>query len=311
MEGERIVSPTTTRYGLREGVAGERAEDNNLFSDDDEEFSRKWSFSSSVDPGSPEQILSVYSSNTLDYSIEQNDDDTLFELLHKINDESGNSKGGVNKSKIFLFDDNNNNNNNSNSTAIGTNIGYSTNNNNSTSRIIHDATSSPPPSHRLEYGMNSHISSAVPLVTPPGLTRTTTDCRSSAQNNNQQSTITTKSTLTTSSSNQNNNKVEDEDRTFVEGDKDVVGGGCGICLGLSETVNNTLSNMTDMLMDYIGNNNTIIDSACTDWKKNVPGGAAAAAGAAMQYTNYESSAQKQARLRTERHTAWKHCFEDE
>ena len=281
MEGERIVSPTTTRYGLG-------AEDNNLFSDDDEEFSRKWSFqSSSVDPGSPEQISSVYSSNTLDYSIELNDDALFDELLHKINDE---------KSNVFLFD-NNNSNNNSNST----NIRYSTNNNNSTSRIIHDATSPPPPSHRLEYGMNSHISSAVPLVTP------TADCRSAQ--NKQPSTIPTKSTLTTSSSNHNNNKVEDDGQTFVGVDKDV-GGGCGICLGISETVNTTLSNMTDILMDYIGNNNTtIIDSACTEWKKNVPGGGTA--GAAMQYTNYESLAQKQARLRNEKHTAWKHCFEDE
>jgi hypothetical protein len=289
MEGERIVSPTTTRYGLG-------AEDNNLFSDDDEEFSRKWSFqSSSVDPGSPEQISSVYSSNTLDYSIELNDDALFDELLHKINDE---------KSNVFLFD-NNNSNNNSNST----NIRYSTNNNNSTSRIIHNATS-PPPSHRLEYGMNSHVSSSsVPLVTPTaGLTRTT-DCRIAQNNNQQQSTIPTKSILTTSSSNHNNNKVEDDDRTFVGVDKDVVGG-CGICLGISETVNTTLSNMTDILMDYIGNNNTtIIDSACTEWKKNVPGGGTA--GAAMQYTNYESFAQKQARLRTEKHTAWKHCFEDE
>jgi hypothetical protein len=296
MVGERIVSPTTTRYGL----GGDAEDHNNLFSDDDEEFSRKWSFqSSSVDPGSPEQISSVYSSNTLDYSIELNDDTLFDELLHKINDESGNSKGGGIKSNVFLFDNNNNNNNNSNST----NIRYSTNNNNSTSRIIHDATSPPPPSHRLEYGMNSHISSAVPLVTP------TADCRSAQ--NKQPSTIPTKSTLTTSSSNHNNNKVEDDGQTFVGVDKDVGGGGgCGICLGISETVNTTLSNMTDILMDYIGNsNNTIIDSACTEWKKNVPGGGTA--GAAMQYTNYESLAQKQARLRNEKHTAWKHCFEDE
>lgn len=177
MEGESIVSPTTARYGLREGVKGgggmgveEKSMDNNFLSDDDEEFSRKWSFqSSSQDPGSPEQISSVYSSNTLDYSIEQND--TFDELLHKINDESGSSKGGGNKSNILMFDSNI-----SSSTVVGTNIGYSANNDSTSSRIIHDATS-PPPSHRPVYGkMNSHGSGlAVPLVTPPGFTKAT-DC---------------------------------------------------------------------------------------------------------------------------------------
>lgn len=284
MEGERIVSPTTPRYGLREGVKGggmgveEKSVDDNHTSFDDEEFSRKWSFQSSS------QNPSVHSSNTLDYSIEQND--TFDELLHKINNESGSSKGGGNKSSIF-FD----NNNNSNSKAVGNNNGYSINNN-SASHIIHDATS-PPPSHRPEYGtknLHGSGSASVPLVTPPGLTNKTKDC-CSAQKNQQPTT-------TMSTPAQKNDEVDD-DGTFV--------GGCGVCLGLSETVDTTLSSMTDLFMDYIGgnNNNTIIDTACTGWKNDVvPGGV----GTGFQY--YEMASQKQARVRTEKQYAWARCFED-
>jgi len=304
MEGERIVSPTTPRYGLREGVKGggmgvsikssvgqaneEKSVDDNHISFDDEEFSRKWSFqSSSQDPGSPEHISSVHSSNTLDYSIEQND--TFDELLHKIS-----SKGGGNKSNIFMFD---NNNNNSNSNAVGTNNGYSINNN-STSHIIHDATS-PPPSHRPEYGtknLHGSGSASVPLVTPPGLTNKTKDC-CSAQKNQQPAT-------TGSTPAQKIDEVDD-DGTFVGRNG---GGGCGVCLGLTETVDTTLSSMTDLFMDYIGGGNnytTIIDSACTKWKNDVvPGGVATG----FQY--YETASQKQARVRTEKQYAWARCFED-
>ena len=292
MEGERIVSPTTPRYyGLREGVKGggmgveeKSVDDNHISFDDDDEFSRKWSFqSSSQDP-------SVHSSNTLDYSIEQQNDtfdDKLF--LHKINDESG-SKGGGNKSNIFMFD------NNSNSNAVGTNNGYSINNN-STSHIIHDATS-PPPSHRPEYGTkNLHGSgmASVPLVTPPGLTNKTKDC-CSAQKNQQPTT-------TGSTPAQKIDEVDD-DGTFVGRNG---GGGCGVCLGLTETVDTTLSSMTDLFMEYIGGNNntTIIDGACTKWKNDVVPG-----GVATRFQYYETASQKQARVRTEKQYAWARCFED-
>lgn len=269
----------------------EKSMDNNFLSDDDEEFSRKWSFQSSYnqDPGS---VCS--SNNTLDYSIEQND--TSFdELLHKINDESGSNKCGGTKSNIFLFD----NNNISSSTAVGTNIGYSTNND-STSRIIHNATSPPPPSHRPEYGkMNSHGSGllAVPLVTPPGLTKAT-DCRAQKNQQPPPTTTTTKSTPA-ATDNQNIDKVDD-DGMFVG--RNNGGGGCGVCLGLSETVDTTLSSMTDLFMDYIGGNNTI-DNACAKKWENVPG--------VVTGFQYETAAQKQARLRAEKQYAWKCCFEDE
>lgn len=168
--------------------------------------------------------------------------------------------------------------------------------NDSTGRIIHDATSPPPSHHGSEYGkMDSHGPglAVVPLVTPPGLTKAT-DCCAQMQNQ-----PTAKSTAPAAATNYQNIDEVDDDGTFVGRNG---GGGCGICLGLSETVDTTLSSMTDLFMDYIGGNNTI-DSACTTEWRNVPGVATG--------FHYETAAQKQERLRTEKQYAWTRCFEDE